>query len=273
MAIASLDALVSALTSQRQKFYIAKATLGNQTIGGNGSWWRTTGNPAAAALPATPATCNNTTPGGLNYNNSSTGLTTYIGRASLALAAIGSLEIHDRLAHMGGLSGAVTTAQTAGLDLSLLLGTDNIAARITKADYSAVQWWLEWYVATGATTVNFTVGYTDQNGNSGKTVIISVPGSAVAASRLVAIQPLNGDFIRSIDSVTLAATTGAAGNFGVTATVQRTEISTAANILTIADWAYLGLPTIFDSSCLFFVSDNASATPGALNGAVTLVQG
>lgn len=52
-----------------------------------------------------------------------------------------TLEVHDRLMHMGGLNGTLTTAQAVNLNLNGVTA-DNMANRIGDANYSDVQWWL-----------------------------------------------------------------------------------------------------------------------------------
>jgi hypothetical protein len=71
------------------------------------------------------------------------------------------------VAHFGGLNGTLTTAQTVSLDLSTLLATDNINLRKGDNNYSDVQWWLEWYTATGATAVTATIAVTYNDGTTG----------------------------------------------------------------------------------------------------------
>jgi hypothetical protein len=174
---------------------------------------------------------------------------------------------------MGGLSGTVTTAQTVGVDLNALAATDNISARKGPADYSSVQWWLEWYASTGATGVNATISYTDQNGTSGKTVVIAL-GTSIVTGRMIQILPNTGDNIRSIESVTLSATTGTAGSFGVTATVEKVTVPVPqVNLAFPYDWAALSLPTIPDSACLFFIGDATGTSTGAIGGSALIVKG
>ena len=86
-----------------------------------------------------------------SFPNLTAPASSYLGWATLATGnANQGIEIHDRLAHMGGLSGTVTTAQGA---LSLVT-TNPGADRLGDANYSDVQWFLEVYTALGATAVN-----------------------------------------------------------------------------------------------------------------------
>jgi hypothetical protein len=273
MAITSIDQLVNALGNSRQKLPYVKASITNQLAGGTSSYWRVGGFPGAGVLPSAPATCNNATLGGIPFNNPGAGGLTYFGRVSFSATSAGSAELHDRMAHMGGLLGNVTTAQTVGIDLNALGGTDNIAQRKGRSDYGSAQWWFEWYTLTGNTATVATVTYTDQNGTANKTTTVAITGS-MQPGRMLQILPVAGDYIRSIESIQLSVTTGTAGSFGVTVTCQRTElVCVLANMLTIHTYDMLGMPPAYDSSCLFFMSNNTGTTSPGLNGATTLVQG
>jgi len=192
------------------------------------------------------------------------------------LAAM-TVEIHDRLMHMGGLNGTLTTAQTAGVDIAANLASSNMAARIGGANYSDIQWWLEWYTATGATAVTATVGVTYNDGSTGTL------SAALAATRPASFMlPLNGlipaadsgKYIRSVNTVTLSATTGTAGSFGVTATRPRMTLPlNIANKTEAADWQMLGLPEIINSSCLFPLVLTSVTSTGTLRGGGKLIHG
>jgi hypothetical protein len=67
--------------------------------------------------------------------------------------------------------------------------------------------------------------------------------------------------------VTLSATTGTAGSFGVTATRPRMTMPLLlANKMEVFDWAQLGLPEIFNSSCLFPIQLASTTTTGTVRG-------
>lgn len=275
MAFTTVDQLLAAMLNNRERKQINKTgSIASQIAGGQTSMWNITGYPTTGAVPTAVSTCNNTTAGGITYTNPTAGLTAVIARIALACSAVCGVEVHDRLAHMGGLSGIVTTAQTVNLDINALGATDNIAQRMGASDFSSLQWFLEWYTGTGATGVNATVSYTDQNGTSGKTVVVALAAS-VGGRRLMQIIPNAGDFIRSIQSVTLSATTGTAGNFGVTVSVERTTVPLPiANGTYVFDWALLGIPQVYDSSCLAMIVDlGAGTTITALSGSVLIAKG
>ena len=188
-----------------------------------------------------------------------------------------TVEIHDRLMHMGGLSGALASAQTVGIDLAGF-SSDNLVARVGDSNYSDVQWWLEWYTDTGATVATATVAVTYNDGSTG-----NLTGIALAATRRASfMQPLNGlipaaaagKYIRAVNSVTLSATTGTAGNFGVTVTRPRVSLGCPlANNKWSADWAALPIGEIPNSSCLFALVIAGATSTGTVRGGAKLAHG
>lgn len=253
--------------------------LANQTAGVYCSMWRATGQPGQGAIPTTAATVNNATLGTVNFTQQTSPATSYLGYLELATSnAAMTLEMHDRLAHQGGLLGNLATTQTVGLDLSTLLGTNNLAERMGDADYSDVSWWLEWYTDTGAAAATATVNVTYSNGTTG-----NLTGLALAATRragnmysLNGLVPAaqSGLFIRHVNSVTLSVSTGTAGNFGVTATRLRASLGAPiANMKFIADWSQLGLPEIANSSGLFPIMLTSTTSSGTVRGGGKIIHG
>lgn len=271
MAITSIDGIIDALGNNAQNLVINKATLATQIAGGFTSLWRATGTPAQGAIPSTAAECNNALLGCFGFNNPVSG-NSYLARSMMVCGnAATDFQFHDRLAHMGGLNGTLTTAQTVGVDVST--STNNMALRRGDANYSDVQWWLEWYTATGSTAVTATITYTNAAGTSGRTTTVSIPAST-AASRMIPIIGSGGEFIKSVQSVTLSATTATAGSFGVTATRALTGLSLGlANAGSVYDWAMLGFPRIHDYACLMLVCIPGTTSSGAVYGTGKIVQG
>jgi hypothetical protein len=186
-----------------------------------------------------------------------------------------NLQSEDRLGHMGGLSGTLLTAQTVGLDLNANLGVSNISQRIGKADFSEVEWYLEWYTATGATITTPTANVTFHDGTTGVVNINNLGGTAlpanVAASRRYMLQSTNGKFIRSVASVTLSASTGTAGNFGVTAVRNLATVAQTAPLNTpyTFDVWNLNAPEIYDNACVTNSMIPNTTSTGVVTGRVT----
>lgn len=278
MAITTRDGLINALGNNSSRLVIDKASIASQTAGTYVSLWRATGQPGQGAIPAAAAVCDNTTVGSMGFAQQTAPSTSYGAYLEVAAGnAAMTFEVHDRMVHMGGLSGTVTTAQTVGIDLSSLTGTSNLAGRIGDANYSDVNWWLEWYTATGATAVTATIAVTYNDGTTG-TLTASLAATRPASFAL----PLNGlipaagagKFIRAVTSVTLSATTGTAGSFGVTASRVRMTLSAPiANMKFTADWAQLGLPEISNSSCLSLMCLTSTTSSGTVRGGGKVAHG
>ena len=115
----------------------------------------------------------------------------------------------DRLSHQGGLNATGTGAQTTNLPTAAL-------PRYTNG--VDVMLGLEIYTQIGSTATTLTVSYTNESGTSGRTAPATVFGGTGAreAGRFFILPLQAGDSgIRSVQSVTVAATTGTAGNFGI----------------------------------------------------------
>lgn len=272
MVISSIDGIVAGLGNGAQRFVINRASIAAQIVGQSASLWRGTGIPAQGAIPTAAAVCTNALAGSFQFTAPTGANASYIARAfALSSNSATDIQFHDRLAHMGGLLGNIITAQTVSVDVSGSGG--NMEARRGGADYSDVQWWMEWYTATGATIPTVTVTYTNAAGTSGRTTTVLLTAS-VGASRMFPIIGAAGEFIQSIQSVQLSVSTGTAGNFGVTATRGLTSISLGlANAGTVYDWQMLGLPKVEDSACIFLTMFPGTTSTGTLVGFASLVQG
>lgn len=278
MTINTRDQLINAMANNSSRLIIDKASIASQAAGSFVSLWRATGQPGQGAIPSASAACTNATLGALQFTQQTAPATSYLGILEGFAANAGStIEIHDRLAHMGGLVGNVATMQTANLDMLSLLGSNNMDARIGDANYSDIQWWMEWYTPTGTTAVTATVAVTYDDGTTGYITV------SLAASRPASVMiPLNGlipagvvgKFIRAINSVMLSATTGTAGSFGFTATRYRASLYTpVSNARFTADWAGVGLPNIANSACLFPVVLTPTTSSGIIRATGKIVHG
>lgn len=268
MTIETVDGLINAMGNNSTRLVIDKAQIITTAAAGQfHSMWRATGQPGQGAIPAAVAVCDHTTVGAISFTQQVAPATSYLSIMDALCGNTTTLELHDRLAHMGGLSGAVTTAQTVNLQLNTLLANSNLDARKGAADYSDVQWWLEWYTDTGGTAVTATVNVTYNDGTTGNLTGISIAATR-RGSQVIGLNGFipaadSGKFIRGVNSVTLSATTGSAGNFGITATRYRAAMYLPiANNRFTSDWAQLGLPEIHNGSCLFLIMIAASAQPG-----------
>jgi len=115
----------------------------------------------------------------------------------------------DLLNISAGMSGTVTTAQTTNLPTIAL-------TRHTTGEGVMAALFIE--SAVGATSTTFTVSYTNQAGTPGRTsTATTIGGTNFRETGAYILIPLEaGDTgVRSVESVTLAGTTGTAGSFGI----------------------------------------------------------
>lgn len=178
----------------------------NLSVGRIHSAWTTA--PFAGATPTTAAAPTSATAGALGQPNPTGDLRLIGGCVSMAVGGV--VFLVDRLSHQGGLSGTVTTAQTTNLPTAALTRyTDGVGVMIG----------LEIYTQIGATGTTVTCSYTNQDGTNGRTSQATVLGGAGfrEAQRVIELPLQEGDYgVRSVEDVTLAGTTGTAGNFGIT---------------------------------------------------------
>lgn len=210
------------------------------------SLWQYDGCPSGGAVPTTVAIPDNTTTGGLKQVDPGGGRQKWALSGFVANVAAGTVMMYDRLLHIGGLSGTVTTAQTVGGTITRHTdGKGNIA-------------WAEIYTAIGATATTITMSYTDQDGNSGNTSVATTFGGTNfnTATRMIMYPVASGDSgIQAIASTTVLATTATAGNFGVTMAhpLAFYEIG-AAGDAGWRDWAtgLPGIPEIETDACIAY---------------------
>lgn len=276
MAISTFDGLVNALANNASRVVLDKGSLANQVAGRYCSLWRATGQPAQGAIPTAAAVCTNATTGAVGFAQQTAPATSYLGIMNF----VGSnnaqtVEVHDRLAHMGGLLLNSTTAQNVDLDLDLL----GISAdRIGDPSYGDVQCWLEVYGDGGATASNATINVTFDDNTDANLSVQAVGGTirigncfSVDALRTTAQQGKN---IKRVNTVTLSASTGTAGNFGFTFTRPRTYAPILlANLVSKIDWPQTGLSEVPNGSCLTFMIIPSTTSSGTLRGGGKIIHG
>jgi hypothetical protein len=270
--ITTVDGVVSALGNNSSRIVIDKASVANATAGGFHSLWRATGFPTQAAIPTTSALCTKALTGAIGFQNQTAPADSYLAYAfATSSNNATTIEIHDRLAHMGGLNLTLTTAQTVTMDLATLAVPLD---RLGEPNYSDVQWWLEVYADGGATASNATINVTYDDATTGNLAVVAV-GGTLRASRMIPLLPaVAGKFIKAINNVTLSASTTVAGNFGFTATKIRANLPLSlANKSELFDWANLGFPEIANDSCLFFIAIPTTTTTGTLRGGGKIAHG
>ncbi len=223
--VSNLDDLVSLSTggsggAPEQINFFKKASIGGSaavaTVAGRmTSLWRYDGSPAGATTtPTTAVVCTNATAGSFKQTTPAASAR----KRLLSLVGIstnlGSIVLYDRLVMHGGMSG---TSLTAPQVTNLTSSTTPALTRHTSG--IGVELWLEIYSAIGGTARTVTASYTNTTPTSGKTTQATTWGSAgfQEQDRIIPLPLAAGDIgVTSCQGVTNSATTGTAGDFGIT---------------------------------------------------------
>lgn len=273
MPITTVNDIAAGLAQRRQPLLVNKASIANAAAGQFFALWRATGQPGQGAIPGAAAVCDGATlAGAMPFTAPTGGNHSYLAGVAIAGGNAGAdLQVHDRLAHNGTLNGTLTTAQTVGVDLTAT--TANLPARIGAADYSDVAWWIEIYTDLGATGVNATCAVTYDDGSTGNIAAVALGATPRASRRYPLVSAVAGRYIRAVTSLTLSATSGAVGNFGVTATRPLATVPiTTALVPTVQDWTQTLLPRVHDNACLELMAVPSTTTTGTFVGRVILIQ-
>lgn len=270
MAITTMDGLVAALgTSSNQNLFFPSAT----NVAG-GYVWMNYAVTSAFGILAIPGSY---TTGGTTYNQSSglagypkwtanATVTPYIARLGATFATAGTIHLYDMYWACSGFSGIVTTAQT-------VTNFSGLPTRVGNGDGAEI--WIYCTTATGSTASNITVQYTNSAGVSGRNTVATAHITSMPAFRMYQVPLQSGDLgVKSIQSITLSASTGTAGSFGVIIMDRLGGVSSpVTNVVNILDFAALGLPAINDNSCLGFIHQGTTTSSGIIMGSLNIAQG
>ena len=243
---------------------IYKSSIATQAAGYITSLWRATGTPiwSQGAIPGAAEVPTDVTVGGIALPTF-TGTTGRIYRFAPLLATVGTAILYDRLAHMGGLSGVTTGAQTVNVDPAT-------AVAAGRATVKEIEWYAEMYTAIGTTAQTCTVTYTDNTDVTGRTLTFSLGGASPLnqAGRCIQLVPTDGKNIKSVQSVSIGTSTGTAGSWGITARKRLTSVGQMlANIASPAvDAISIGLPEIKDTACLEMLVQCSTTSTGIVQG-------
>jgi hypothetical protein len=205
MPIIDIESYRNKIGSPYKTVHTTKSSLAS-AINRLVSLW--TAAPNAGSIPTAAVICTNSTPGAILP--AALGNNLRIPQIEISVSFSGYWLLGDRLSHQGGLSGTVITAQTTNLPTAAL-------TRYTSGE--GVLAALEIYTAIGTTATTVTASYTNSAGVAGRLSESVVIGGAGfnEVGRLILLPLQEGDTgVRSVQSVTVLATTGTAGNFGVT---------------------------------------------------------
>jgi hypothetical protein len=225
------------------------------------SYWTFSGHIPAGATPPTGAgeVPTNATTGAIPFTNPTGGKKSYLTHLR---GYPGSLYLYDRLVHTSGLACNVTTAQTV----------NSVSVNRPDATGAGTDLFLEFYVASGASLSTATVSYTNQSGTSGRTTLSVNVGSSYSnyLEALVWCPLAAGDTgVRSVQSVTLAGSLGAASNMGIVIARKIAYLPFIWSGVQRGPFD-LGLPVISDNACMWIIGAGGGA---AYEATLTVAQG
>ena len=194
------------------------------------------------------------------------GASRYLAQSALTFATAGSLWFYDRVWSCSGFSGIVATAQAV---------TSFPALTRPDANGTNLEIWIECYTATGSTAANITVQYTNSDSVAGRSTVSTAHIVSMPANRMYRVPLQAGDTgVKSIQSVTLSATTGTAGSFGVTLMRKIAVTGTAiANVPVVNDFAALGMPLVQNGTALNAIHQATTTSSGVISGVLTFIDG
>jgi hypothetical protein len=268
MAITTLDQLLAGMLPPAS---IVKAATPTLAAGRPQSLFYLAGAPGAAVAPSPGlAGAALTSYGGqIPFPAAVAGKNIHLARFQAQAAIAGTLILCDRLWHNSGLNVTATTAQTI----------NSVAWPARDADGTSngnqVLIGLEVTTATGASTTNFTMSYTSQDGTAGKTGAGILQGAASSpVGSFYQMGLAAGDTgVRSVQSFTLSATwTSGAASLVAYREIARMEL-TAANVPAAIDAITSGMPRMYDNSVPFLLFIPASSSSANISGHVVYSQG
>ena len=169
------------------------------------------GGPGAAP-GATPRNPTNATDGSFFHTNPGGGRQKWLHGGWASVSVPGALLLCDRLGDVSGFSGANSSTQSVSggsLSVSRYTGTGAVGNQIG----------VEIYVNVGTTPTTIFATYTNEQGTGSRTTdTVTFGGTNFREAQRFILLPLqSGDKgVRSVESVKLAASTGSAGDFGIT---------------------------------------------------------
>jgi hypothetical protein len=240
-------------------------------IAGRGcSLWQYDGMPAGGAVPTSGAIPTDATTGAIPFTPPGGSRDKHLIGASIAPLVAGVYLLYDRLFHIGGLNGTLTTAQT-------VQGSPASPALTRNTDGAGNIAFYEIYTIIGTTGTTLTMTYTNQNGTGSRTSTINIGGTGFREATRIQRIPLaaSDSGIQAIQQVQLSATTGTAGNFGITIAQPLAWIPVgAAGVMGWRDYTtgLPGIPTIHPDACLSLMFIPSAATAPELFGSLATIE-
>jgi hypothetical protein len=240
-------------------------------ISGRGcSLWQYDGMPAKGDVPTVGAIPTKSSNGAIPFTAAGGGRDKHLIGASIAPLTSGVYLLYDRLFHIGDLSGTSTAAQTIQGSTPTPALTRNTGGAGNIAFY-------EIYTIIGTTSTTLTMTYTNQAGTGSRTSTMNIGATGFReVSRMQRIPLAAGDSgIQAIEQIQLTATTGTAGNFGIT--IAQPIAWIPVNVGGTMGWrdyttGLPGIPVIDPNACLALMFIPSSTTATELFGSLATIE-
>jgi hypothetical protein len=258
---------VVAGNAKRMPFHFSKSGITPKTTASWVSAFLAAAWPSPGVAPTTiaGATLTRATPGALAQPNASPGTNLHIsGLHAYSNALAGIVAIEDRVwANLITLNSAV--AQPVA---SVPFARDVNGA----ANGMGFELWFECYTATAATVATITVTYTNALGVAGRTATAAIPASMSPGQR-VQFSMQSGDMgVGSVQSV-ISSVAIATGTGGLVVSRRLCSAPMPAAAPTASLDLDLGLPRVFDDSCLAVTWLGYSPSATVLGGSIRFTEG
>lgn len=170
-------------------------------------WDKTRNGTGELTLTTTASIPTRTSYGALAQKNASSGKELWLYRVCGVTPTMGDFTVYDRLYHVGGFSGTVTTEQAPATGATITRNTSGVGNEL----------FIEIHTQIGASTQVGTVSYKNESGTTKTSKTFNIGGSNLReAGRIIPIPLADGDLgVTDFNSITLGGSTGTAGSFGV----------------------------------------------------------
>jgi hypothetical protein len=249
---------------------VAGVTATSPISGRGCSLWTYDGMPSSGVVPTSGVIPDKTTIGAIPFTAPSGGREKWLIGASITPLIAGVYLLYDRLFHIGNLNATSISAQTIQGSPATPSLTRNTSGAGNIAFY-------EIYTIIGTTSTTLTMTYTNQGGTGSRTSTINIGATGFReVSRMQRIPLQAGDSgIQSIQQVQLSATTGTAGNFGITIAQPLAWIP--VNAVGTMGWrdyttGLPSIPVINPDACLSLMFIPASGNAPELFGSIATIQ-
>lgn len=265
MAITTIDGAIAGMRPPEELLKVGAATV----VGRFYSPFYVAGRPGAAAAPSPgiAGAALTTYAGQIPWVNPGAG-NSYLARFAASVNVAGQLLVCDRLWHNSGINVTLNTSQTinsAAWPARDRDGSTNGEGVLIGAEVSTVM---------GAGTPTWTMGYTNQAGTAGRSIVTAAQTATMAVGSFIPIQLAAGDTgVRSIQTWQQSATMTSGVYHLVAYRVLARLPITLANVGAALDIVQLGMPRLYDNTVPFLLWLPSTTTAPTISGDLAVTQG